>query len=103
MKTKALSRAFQSARSKIRNIKKLGDEKSNALGEKKSREYPQRDRLQSKHQCESNWVPTKGSTVYVPRLGSVAKVVSVKNNGQNLVLQVGLMKMTVGIDEIREN
>lgn len=53
-----------------------------------------------KKQQASGWAPTVGQSVFVPRLGTRAKVLSV--SGEQLSLQAGRLKLTATLDEVRE-
>lgn len=54
------------------------------------------------HQRRAGWVPKPGSWVFVPRLNKRAKVVGVDGASGQLVLQAGLLKVTAGVDEVRQ-
>eukprot|EP00884_Botryococcus_braunii_P008293 jgi/Botrbrau1/17465/Bobra.0054s0052.1 len=54
----------------------------------------------SKSKGAGPWTPQAGDTVFVPRLGSNAKVVA-RGKGGELTLQLGLLKLTANVNEVQ--
>lgn len=101
-KSNAIVWSLRTAKSRLRRIKRqMAEENAEAAARAAQEEAQHQDAAQLRQQKESKWVPAAGSNVYVPRLGAVARVISVKNGGNSIELQAGMMKITVTIDEIR--
>jgi DNA mismatch repair protein MutS2 len=87
-------------------IRKL--QKGNVTGQDAQRATGQIDGIAQQHlpsqqpkaKVKPGWKPKIGDRVRIPRLGQKADVLSVDDAGEELTVRFGLMKMTIGMDEI---
>ncbi|BDA49511.1 Endonuclease MutS2 [Coccomyxa sp. Obi] len=76
--------------------KKQADQAAKAQEEQRQKEKEVKAFEQQK---KEEWVPTLGSMVFVPRMKGKFKVVAV--NGSQVTVQLGALKVKVGVDEVR--
>lgn len=102
-KAEAVGIAVRTARSELRRLagNQRGAEAGAAAAAQAAAQL-QQDTAAVQQQKAVGWVPKAGQSVFVPRLGKRAKVVSVDAANGSLTLQAGFMKITALLEEVRE-
>ncbi|KAK9818247.1 hypothetical protein WJX72_009523 [[Myrmecia] bisecta] len=96
-----INRAVEETRAKLNEIfrrQKVASHKQ----EQQQRQHStkQQERREYQRQQDERWVPKVGDRVFVPRMNGSAKVVSI-GGGEELVLQMGMLKVTAKVAEVR--